>query len=315
MNTFRFVLVMLAILAIASAASAQVDGVMIAAAPDGAGGGGGGMGGGGGYGGSGGGSIGVPKQSIVAVDQRISWLQSQMRQVEIAFAAAEESLKATKQRVDSGLAPTSELRDVEIKVAQHREQFGQLRREMATVQRLKILATPIDISLKSSPMRQAAEIIGRASKLSISVDPKVPQDLQVNAEAENVPLGAVLEVVANAAGLIIAPTEDGGLLLRTPGKLVVDGQTYTTDRDSPPWSDDWGIVNWPPPSVGRRWLGLFQTILVESQHMPMMAPRPAPMPGPPPDGVVPPPPVPPANVKPAPKPPVKGGGAGGAKPK
>lgn len=312
MNTFRFVLVMLAILAIASAASAQVDGVMIAAAPDGAGGmGGGGRGGyggmgyGGGYGGPAGGSIGVPRQSIVAVDQRISALQSQMRQFEIAFLAAEERLAAAKKRVESGLAPTSELREIEVKVAQEREGFAQLQRELATVQRLKTLATPIDISLKSSPIRQAAEIIGRASKLSISVDPKVPQDLQVNAEAENVPLGAVLEVIANAAGLIIAPTEDGGLLLRTPGKLVVDGQTYTTDRDSPPWSDDWGMVINPRDLVGQRWLGLFQTL---PGYLPYRGPLPAPMPGPPPDAVRPPTPVPPGNVKPAPKPPAKPAG-------
>ncbi len=306
MRAIRCLFVMVVVLALASVACAQGGGARDGVAPRAAAGGYGGMGGGGGYGGPApSGSLGVPKHSIVELDHRISWLQSQMKQVEIGFAAAETRLANAKKRAESGLAPTSELRTAEVEVALQREQFDQLQREMATMQRLKTLATPIEISLKSSPIRQAAEIVGRASKLSVSVDPKVPQDLKVNAEAQNVPLGSVLEVLANAAGLIIAPTSDAGLLLRLPGKLVVEGVTYTTDADGAPWADDWGLMGTRGLPVGRRWLGLLHDI----PFTPPVGGMGMPVPG---DGVR---PAPKGAVPPkadAPKPaPAPGGGGGG----
>lgn len=301
MNACRCLIVILVAVAMASAAAAQVPGPP-----------GGGFGGqmpprpvGGGYGlGGGNNSIGVPKSSVIAINQQFAALVSQKHQLEIAFSTVTQQLEEAKNKAKTGLAVASETASLEARTAQLAGQIDQVDRDIATVGRLKLLASPVDITLKSSPIRQAAEALARASKLSISVDPKVPQDVKVNAEAQNVPLGAVLEVIADAAGLIIAPTDDGGLLLRLPGKLVVGNNTYTTDGDAAPWSDDWGILT-SGIEIGRRWLELFNPYSYGRRPMNMPSPY----------GVTPPPatvkPVPVPPVKPAPKP-VKGSGSTGS---
>lgn len=248
MRTFRCLVVLFAAMAIASAASAQIPGP--------------------GYGGGrpsqtgrANDSIGVPKSSVLAVDRRISELTSQIRQAEIQLSKLSQEIQNRNQRVKAGLEPPGgapNAPNFEAMAAQITEQMSQLQQELTAANRLRSLASPVDVTLKSSTIRQAAEALSRASKLSIAVDPKVPQDVKVNAEAQNVPLGAVLEVIANAAALIISPTADGGLLLRVPGTLVVDGATYITDGDTAPWSDDWGVSTGVTGSIiGRKWLGLF----------------------------------------------------------
>lgn len=282
MRARRFLIVMLLSSALAPAVGAQDS--LIASA--------GGSGLGGGYGGRsyGGGnsSIGLSRSSALTVDQRLSELQSTMDQLIIQANGLDQEIKNTQKMIDVGKEPPAgtNLPNLKARAAQIAVQMSQVDREITRNLRLKAIAGSIDITLKSSPIRQAAEALSRASKLKITVDPKVPEDLKVNVEAQNVPLGAVLEVIADAAGLIIAPAEDGGLLLRKPGKLVVGvnvGQdrgtvrnTYTTDGDMAPWSDDWGIPGiYANNSVGRRWAGLFP---IGPDGVPPPAPsRPAPV--------------------------------------
>lgn len=199
------------------------------------------------------------KASVVAVDAQISALESQAKQLEIKFTALKEQIRLAKKQAEEGQASPSEPNDLEAQAAQLEQQLMQVMRELKIAERLKRLASPIDVTLKSSSVRQAAEALSRASKLSIAVDAKVPQNIKVNAEAQSVPLGAVIEVIANAAGLVIAPTADGGLVLRLQGKLVVDDKSYVSDADSFPWSDDWGLIpqTYVMVAVGSRWLGLF----------------------------------------------------------
>ena len=209
-------------------------------------------------------SIGVPKSSVVAIESQLSALQSMMKQLQIQHDALKDKMQQTKKRIEQGMASAgeSDMAPMEAQAMQIEEQMKQVQRTIVVTQRLQRLSQPVDITLKSSTIRQAAEALSRASKLSINVDPKVPQDVHVNADAQNVPLGAVLEVVANAAGLIIASTDDGGLLLRMPGKLVVDGTTYMSEGSSAPWSNDWGIDSgWSVgASVGIKWQGLFMNL-------------------------------------------------------
>lgn len=200
---------------------------------------------------------GVPKSSVIAIDQQLSALQSMMKQLTIQNNALKEKIRGTKARIDQGITSPGEvdMASLEAQAMQIEEQMKQVQRALTMTQRLLSLSRPVDITLKSSTIRQAAEALSRASKLTITVDPKVPQDVRVNAEAQNVPLGAVIEVIANAAGLIIAPTDDGGLLLRLPGKLVVDGTSYVSEGGSAPWSNDWGMESrWAAGTqVGSKW--------------------------------------------------------------
>lgn len=204
-------------------------------------------------------SIGPSKISVLAVEAQVSTLKSQAKQLEIQLSAVDERIRAAKQRQSAGLATPDELAALETKAAQLKESVSETGRELTMAERLKMLADPVDVTLKSSTIRQAAGALSLASKLKIAVDLKVPQDIHVNAEAQGVPLGAVIEVIANSAGLVIAPSDDGGLLLRMQGKLVVDATSYVSDSDSFPWSDDWGIGRRGSP-VGRIWLGLFDGI-------------------------------------------------------
>ena len=240
MKTCKCLIVILVAVTMASAAAAQVPG------PPGPR----------GYSGS----VGIPKSSVIAIDQQLSGLQSMMKQLTIQNDALKEKIRQAKKRIDEGMAGAgeSDMAPMEAQAMQIEEQMKQVQRALTVTQRLLSLSHPVDITLKSSAIRQAAEALSRVSKLSIAVDPKVPRDVHVNAEAQNVPLGAVIEVISNAAGLIIAPTDDGGLLLRLPGKLVVDGTSYMSEGRSAPWSDDWGIVSpYEGFPVGQKWQGLF----------------------------------------------------------
>lgn len=237
MSPYKILITSLAVMTFAAAAFAQ-----------------GGMGGGGSYGGAG---LAAPKASVVAVDNVISMMVTQLKQLDVQLRALKDQISDSESRVKSGREPAGEkLPNLKMQESQMQMAIDQITRQLGSAERLRILASPVDVSLKSATIRQAAEALSQASKLSIAVDPKVPQDIRVNADSQNVPLGAVLEVIAQNAGLIIAPTSQNGLLLRLPGKLVVDGKEYASEG-STPWSEDWGMQHTPFAPVGRRWLDLF----------------------------------------------------------
>lgn len=225
------------------------------------------------------GAIVLPKYATSGVDRNISGLESDIRQYQIELGSLNEKMRVAKARISAGLQAPDEgqpsLADLEAQAAKITERTRQLTLLLAGAERVKILASPVDIKLKASPIRQATEALSRASRLSISVDPKVPQSIKVSAEARNVPLGAIVEVMANGAGLIIAPTDDGGLLLRLSSKLIVDGKSYVTEGGPAPWSNDWCMdLDSGARAVGRKWQGLFAGYTWYASDFPMSPNKP-----------------------------------------
>jgi hypothetical protein len=217
--------------------------------------------------------------SVLAVRSQIRFLESQITQLAAQYVAAQQNLKDTTAWFNMGLAPRSDVAPLEVEVEQLRDQLLQCKAALVEARRLAALAQPVDIVLKSASIRQAAEALSRVSAVKISVDAKVPKNVYVKTQARDVPLGAVVEVIANAAHLIIAPSDDGGLVLRPPGKLVVNGASFNYQGDNWPWSDDWvafasGGAYRP---LGRRWLRLFDSATYlssppETRPMPKPAP-------------------------------------------
>jgi hypothetical protein len=194
--------------------------------------------------------------SILAVHRQLESTDLRCQQVMAQLAAAKQKLDAVQAQVRAGLAITSDVMPVQLEVQNAEIQLEQCHRDQVQLGRLLALAQPVDVSLKSANIRQAAEVLSSASGLKITVDAKVPQNVFVTTEAEGVPVGGVLEVIASSAHLTIVP-QDVGIVLRNPGQLRIDGKDVAIDGCNSPWSDEWSTGGLPSP-LGRRWLRLFE---------------------------------------------------------
>jgi hypothetical protein len=120
--------------------------------------------------------------------------------------------------------------------------------------------------LRQATVRQAAEVLGKASGVTVAVDESVPKDLRITIDARRVPLATVLEAIGKQTGLMIAP-KDKGVILQTWPKLSVNGKPtdLPSSGENAPWSDEWVIP--PTQLLGMPFLG---------GHGPMAAIRPGP---------------------------------------
>jgi len=196
--------------------------------------------------------------SVSSIDKEVNRLAADVKGLEMELESVKTQLADTQARVDAGVEPQSALRTLESDRKQGEIALAYTRDLLADARRLARLAQPVDVVLKSASIRQAAEALSRASGLGISVDGRVPKNIYVKTKAWAVPLGTVLEVIANATHLQIAPGDRGDLVLQVQGTLIVDGNTVAFQGDSAPWSDEWAMpssgVSYP---LGRRWLRLF----------------------------------------------------------
>lgn len=101
-----------------------------------------------------------------------------------------------------------------------------------------MLRQAIDVDMRNSTIRQAAEAITRASGISIRVDDKVPTDARLTVTAQKIPLTTVLEAIARQTELDIEP-EEKGILLRNWPVLEVNGEKKVYVGRNEPWSDLW----------------------------------------------------------------------------
>jgi hypothetical protein len=230
---------------------------------------GGGSGGGGlGYGGLNGGygsSAGADCQgSILAVRRQLESADLRCRQIHDQLSAAKQELDATMAEVRAGLATNGAVVSAQLEVQNAEIQLEQCIRDRMQLNRLLALAQPVDVSLKSANIRQAAEVLSKASGLKITVDAKVLQNVFVTTQAQDVPVGGVLEVIANSAHLTIVPQGDG-VDLSNPGQLRIDGKDIAVLGSNWPWSDEWSAGG-PPSPLGRRWLRLFQGAAPSSEQ-------------------------------------------------
>src|SRR5579871_396922 len=106
-----------------------------------------------------------------------------------------------------------------------------------------ILQRAIDVDLSNSTVRQAAEAISKASGVLIQVDSKVPAEDRLKVVTQRIPLGTVLEAIAEQTHLAIEPDEHPSgvlnIVLRTWPVMEVNGTKQILVGRNEPWSDDW----------------------------------------------------------------------------
>lgn len=102
-----------------------------------------------------------------------------------------------------------------------------------------ILLTRVSIDLQNATVRQAAEALGKATRVAIQVDEQVPENLRLSVAARGITLGAVLEAVARQANLKVAPAE-GGAVITTWPMVEVNGQHQVFKGRWAPWATEWG---------------------------------------------------------------------------
>jgi hypothetical protein len=204
-------------------------------------------------------SPGVSQGSIMAVRAQVRSLELELNALNYRVSAAEEAVQVAERSHEAGIGPSSDVTANRLALGQLQVELVQLEVVLASARRLVAIAQPVDIDLKSADIRRATEALSRVSGIKIAVADNVPKGVTVSAQAKSVPLGAVLEVIANAAHLTIAPDGGGGLILRAAGKLVLNGQTIAYEGGNLPWSDEWGasVKSGGASTLGRRWLSLF----------------------------------------------------------
>jgi hypothetical protein len=107
---------------------------------------------------------------------------------------------------------------------------------------MSTLDRPVDVELRDATLRQAAEALSQASGVKVEVDRSVAGEMRISMLARSTTLRTVLEQIARARQLMIAPAENGVILKPVP-TLEVDGRR-TTVMEMPfaPWSSDWGAA-------------------------------------------------------------------------
>ena len=108
------------------------------------------------------------------------------------------------------------------------------------------LYRPISVDLTNAPLAQAVRTISEASHVVINVDTHVPADAHVTLSTRAVPLGVVLERLAQQTNVQIAPTSsiDEWYSRQDQALLIVPAPAREAGAPSAPygsWSDEWGL--------------------------------------------------------------------------
>jgi hypothetical protein len=203
--------------------------------------------------------------SLITLRSNIKRINADLKQLIAQMGEVGQQLDMTNAKVNLGAADASDVIPLKSKLSQLETQIDVLKDKLQDANRVDAISHPISVTLKSADIRKAAEALSQAAKVKITVDEKVPKNLYVSIQATEAPLGAILEVIANTAKLTIVPSDDGGIVLKIPGKILVNGENVDLKGSNEPWSDEWGIVYVPNFSdrflrLGRRWQRLYDII-------------------------------------------------------
>ncbi len=149
------------------------------------------------------------------------------------------ALLLATERYKSGAVTVTEVNDAKLMSDLAHSNLEQSERTLASLERSAKFSQPVNVQMKDSSIKAAADALTDSSGLKISLDSTVPQDIKLNITANGVALGTALEAIADRAKLMISP-EASGVLLRVWPKLVVDGKMIEVIGVNAPWSDEWG---------------------------------------------------------------------------
>ena len=106
--------------------------------------------------------------------------------------------------------------------------------------RWKSLTTPINVQLDKATLAQAVSALEKGSDMSIFVVDKLEDNgKRLSVVASNVPLGTVLEAIAQQMDLMIAPRGDISVTLKPWPSISINGHKQDYHGPNAPWSDEW----------------------------------------------------------------------------
>lgn len=160
--------------------------------------------------------------------------------VKLQLAAAETALRAVETRRQVGTATIEEVQRAQATVADLKAQLEQLVLVQTAQDRMALLQRPIDVDLQQATVRQAAQALGSASGVPITVDDAVTTEARVTVRARRVPFAQVLEAVGSRLDVMFSPTPDRrGIRIGPWPTLEVDGKQEKFRSPFAPWSSDW----------------------------------------------------------------------------
>lgn len=169
---------------------------------------------------------------------------------------AEQELTMTKQRVQAGLEPSSVLLGLESNIAALKSQLAFANTNLVTIGRLHALAKKVNVSFDKAPVPNFADLLSKLGGYAIYVDKAVPGNLTVTTRADNMPIGTILEFVAQSANLQLALDDKGAIKITLPSKILVGGQSIDMRGKTWPWSDGPSTGVSPNLPLGEKWKGL-----------------------------------------------------------
>lgn len=193
----------------------------------------------------------------ISADQTAVYFDS-LRAAEAKMKEAEALYAEAKAMFDGGVASKSQLAAAEAKLADAKSLFEVARKNLKTAQRLQALAQKINIDMTNAKIGSVASALSMLGNVAITVDKSVPASVTVTTKASNMPLGSVLEYVANSAKLALTLSPDGKLAFIKPSQMTVNGKAVDVMGTAWPWSQD--IVVSPIDSgfpIGQKWKGIW----------------------------------------------------------
>ncbi len=193
----------------------------------------------------------------ISADQTAVYFDS-LRAAEAKMKEAEALYAEAKAMFDGGVASKSQLAAAEAKLADAKSLFEVARKNLKTAQRLQALAQKINIDMTNAKIGSVASALSKLGNVAITVDKSVPASVTVTTKASNMPLGSVLEYVANSAKLALTLSPDGKLAFIKPSQMTVNGKAVDVMGTSWPWSQDIAVspIDISVP-IGQKWKGVF----------------------------------------------------------
>lgn len=185
--------------------------------------------------------------TLDAAEVELQALQERWLELERERTALEKSLRDTLTKYAEG---SPQVNDARTKLEEVAKAVTEVKYRMESVLqerndringRGRMLMRPVAVQLQNATVRQAADALSQATKLSIRVIGEVPEGTRLTVQARGVTLGAVLEAIGRQANLKLAPAEDGVVIGPWP-MVEVNGQQQVFRGRMAPWSSEWGIL-------------------------------------------------------------------------
>jgi len=210
--------------------------------------------------------------SVSVTNDEVELAQRRVSAINAKLVAAEADLDRARARFKAGIETNHEVLTLEGTVKVLEADLADAVTTLDDARRIAALSIVLsNLDFQKANIRSAVDLLGRMGVLKITVDESVPNDLVVTTRVQNLPLGQVLEVIANTVNLQIVPSDDGGVKLTMPGKLKAGGHLIEYRGQNWPWGDAWRTysIGGGHPPIGSIWR------TITPRYSPMGTPAPA----------------------------------------